>query len=131
MTKELHWLWLVTVDKYWSFWTMCHLLLIANRNLVGLIYWYFFEIQETIAQHSVLSVPTIWGQWGRSPAWINYFFKLKMFKRKMPHLQLVIWRQSTNLLRDFFERECKCSRKFFSKGGEIVNVIGNYEELNI
>lgn len=54
-----------------------------------------------------------------------------MFKRKMPHLQLVIWRQSANLRRDFFGREGKCSKKFLRKSGEIVKVIGNYEELYV
>lgn len=48
----------------------------------------------------------------------------------MPHLQLVIWGQSTNHMRGFFERKCKWNRKFFRKGVKIVKVIGK-EELNI
>lgn len=106
------------------------LLRLASGNVVQVIFLAF--IWKSINYSSALNALCPYILWSvrRVPCLDKLFLQVECLKRQRPHLQLVMWRQSTNLRRDFFGRECKCSRKFFSNGGEIVKVIGNYEELN-
>lgn len=131
MAKELHCLWLLTLENYWSFWKMHPLLCLAGRNLVLLIFLAF--IWKSINYSSVLNVLCPYMLWSvrRVPCLDKLFLQVECLERKCLICSLSFGDKALISEEISLEEKVNAVKKFLRKSGEIVKVIGNYEVLYV